>query len=179
MEKRWTFVVGSLSKHKVEATRAVGIVLGLRGNVFGVETASGVRDQPVGIDETYRGAVNRALAARADYPDAVGVGIENGIVVLGHNGSRHAIDLAIVVILMPDGKESVCISQGIAFPTECLEEAERMGFETTTVGAIFANRFGGDATDPHAKLSAGRTSRRKLLAETLAQAFITAFSDAE
>lgn len=52
-------------------------------NQFEIRTASassGVRNQPIGDDETLRGATNRAQAARRLYPDSdYWVGIEGGI----------------------------------------------------------------------------------------------------
>jgi inosine/xanthosine triphosphatase len=45
----------------------------------GVKTASGVSDQPIGDEETFRGAYNRVQAARENNPEAdFWVGIEGG-----------------------------------------------------------------------------------------------------
>jgi inosine/xanthosine triphosphatase len=52
--------------------------------VTGVEAASGVPAQPMGDDETIRGAINRARAALAALPNAeFGVGLEGGVVEIG------------------------------------------------------------------------------------------------
>lgn len=48
----------------------------------GVSVESGVRDQPLDDSETYTGAVNRAINARATQPDAeYWVGLEGGVEV--------------------------------------------------------------------------------------------------
>lgn len=45
----------------------------------GISVPSGVSDQPLGDEETYRGALNRVQAAKADQPDAdYWIGIEGG-----------------------------------------------------------------------------------------------------
>ncbi len=47
---------------------------------FGISAASGVNDQPMGEEETYMGALNRAQNALKEMPEAdFGVGIEGGI----------------------------------------------------------------------------------------------------
>ena len=53
--------------------------------VAGVDVASGVAAQPVGDEETIRGAVNRARAALAAGPGKaeLGVGLEGGVVEIG------------------------------------------------------------------------------------------------
>lgn len=70
----------------------------------GVSIPSNVPDQPIGDEETYTGALNRAKGAQNTYPEAdYWVGIEGGItttrgemetfawmVVLGKNGKGHA-----------------------------------------------------------------------------------------
>jgi inosine/xanthosine triphosphatase len=72
--------VGSMNPVKVGAARAVMARLAADAEVSGVSVSSGVPDQPWGDDETIRGAVARARAAR-DATDAdIGVGIEGGVV---------------------------------------------------------------------------------------------------
>ncbi len=70
----------------------------------GISIPSGVPDQPLGDEETYRGALNRARGAKEARPEAdFWVGIEGGIalnrgemetfawmVVLGKHGQGHA-----------------------------------------------------------------------------------------
>jgi inosine/xanthosine triphosphatase len=72
--------VGSTNPVKVGAARAVMARLATDAEVTGVSVSSGVPDQPWGDDETIRGAVARARAAR-DATDAdIGIGIEGGVV---------------------------------------------------------------------------------------------------
>ncbi len=59
--------------------------------ILPVTVNSGVSDQPMTDEETYRGAFNRAGNAREQYPDAdYHVGIEGGISVSGENTETFA-----------------------------------------------------------------------------------------
>jgi inosine/xanthosine triphosphatase len=73
-------VVGSKNPVKIAAVRAVLAAAGASAEVIGLGVASTVRNQPVGDDETIRGAVARAKAARDETGAELGVGIEGGVV---------------------------------------------------------------------------------------------------
>jgi inosine/xanthosine triphosphatase len=72
--------VGSANPVKVGATRAVMARLAGDVEVTGVAVPSGVPDQPWGDEETIRGALARARAARAALDADIGIGIEGGVV---------------------------------------------------------------------------------------------------
>jgi inosine/xanthosine triphosphatase len=72
--------VGSTNPVKVGAVRAIVTTRWLDAHVEGVAVASTVRDQPFGDDETIRGAIARAIAARDALGAELGVGIEGGVV---------------------------------------------------------------------------------------------------
>lgn len=66
----------------------------------GVSAPSGVRDQPLGDEETYQGAWNRVHAARDQYPNAdYWIGIEGGNIIQGQDMEV----MAWIVILSKDG----------------------------------------------------------------------------
>ncbi len=72
--------VGSTNPTKVSAVRNVfREVYGRNVEVLGIEVESGVSDQPVGIGEIAKGAVNRARRAIDEMGADFGVGIEAGI----------------------------------------------------------------------------------------------------
>ncbi|GGR82099.1 inosine/xanthosine triphosphatase [Deinococcus sedimenti] len=74
-----TVLVGSLNPGKVQPVQGVFSALFPGLEVRGVAVPSGVRDQPIGVGETRRGAVNRARRA-ARRPGATwGVGLEGGV----------------------------------------------------------------------------------------------------
>jgi inosine/xanthosine triphosphatase len=88
--------VGSTNPVKCDAVRAVLSPLAPRARVEGVAVASTVRDQPVGDDETIRGALARASAARQALGAQLGVGIEGGVVEQPDGGMRTCAWAAIV-----------------------------------------------------------------------------------
>jgi inosine/xanthosine triphosphatase len=72
--------VGSTNPVKCAAVRAVLEPLAPNARVDAVRVASTVRDQPFGDDETIRGALARARAARDALGADLGIGIEGGVV---------------------------------------------------------------------------------------------------
>jgi inosine/xanthosine triphosphatase len=75
-----TIAVGSTNPVKCGAVRVVLSALAPGARVEGVAVASGVSDQPFGDEETIRGALTRASAARDALGAELGVGIEGGVV---------------------------------------------------------------------------------------------------
>jgi len=72
--------VGSANPVKIAAVRAVLAPLAPQAHFEGVAVPSDVPDQPMGDDETIRGARVRAERARAAIDADLGVGIEGGCV---------------------------------------------------------------------------------------------------
>lgn len=88
--------VGSTNPVKIDAVRAVLGPLSRHATISGIAVASTVPDQPVGDDETIRGALARAEAALAATGADFGVGIEGGIVNEKGGGMRTCAWAAIV-----------------------------------------------------------------------------------
>jgi inosine/xanthosine triphosphatase len=165
-------VVGSKSDLKVRAVQHAIDRIGLEAEVVGVQTSSGVPEQPYGREQTVEGATNRARAA---YDSGTGgcyaVGIENGIVpAVSH---EHALDLAYIVIIDPSGRRIVRKSIGVVVPTD-LVEASLASKQTQTAGALEAMRSGCDPADPHRVWSKGATDRETILANALYNALLSA-----
>lgn len=75
-------IVASKNPVKINAAKLgfQDMLQSTRIEVEGVSVPSGVSDQPMDSQETYQGAVNRAVAARKACPDAnFWIGIEGGI----------------------------------------------------------------------------------------------------
>ena len=137
--------------------------------VVGCNTASGVNEQPINLDETLSGAVNRVQQARAIIPDAdVWIGIESG--VFRATGHQVSLDIGVVALMEGNGECVFSTSPGVTFPERFVTEAESEGFATTTVGSVIATRLGCDGTDPHTGLTGGQITRL----ETLIQGVMTA-----
>jgi adenine phosphoribosyltransferase len=160
-------VVGTSSALKMSAVRDACLLAGVVATVVPRPSPSRVNAQPVGREEIILGARNRARGAREGSTGAWSVGIENGVVLL----DGRWLDVAAIVLLSPDGTETVRWSEAVAVPEGYVARAEAEGFERTTVGAIVARDLGSSPDDPHAALTAGRRPRAAILAETLAAAF--------
>ncbi|WP_407540006.1 inosine/xanthosine triphosphatase [Deinococcus radiomollis] len=71
---------GTTNPAKLKPVQAVFGQVFAGTQVTGISVLSGVREQPIGEEETFLGAVNRAQAALAGVPGAAwGVGLEGGV----------------------------------------------------------------------------------------------------
>lgn len=82
--------VGSKNRVKIAAVDSVLTRAGWNVTVTGIEVPSGVPGQPMGNEETIRGARQRAIAARRQLDADLGVGIEGGCVENEHGMSTCA-----------------------------------------------------------------------------------------
>jgi len=110
--------VGSTNPVKIGAARAVLGPLAPAANIEGVAVASTVADQPFGDDETIRGAIARASAARAALDADLGVGIEGGVVEHADGSMRTCAWAAIVDA---NGRSSVGGSLAMPLPARVAE----------------------------------------------------------
>ena len=98
---------------KVAAVAAVVARLWPDAVVSGLNVPSGVADQPLGDDETIRGARARALGALALASADLAVGLEGGCVE-GEGGAMRTCAWAVAV--SPDGREGVGGSLAMPLP---------------------------------------------------------------
>ncbi|HEY4130736.1 MAG TPA: inosine/xanthosine triphosphatase [Gemmatimonadaceae bacterium] len=96
IERVRLIAVGSTNPVKCEAVRAVMASVAPSARVEGVGVSSTVSDQPFGDDETIRGAMARARAAREAMGAELGVGIEGGVVE-ERDGSMRTCAWAVIV----------------------------------------------------------------------------------
>jgi inosine/xanthosine triphosphatase len=108
--------------------------------VKGVSVPSGIAEQPMDIDEMYKGALHRAQKAlKAVKGSEYGVGIEGGL----HKHSFGWFEHSIVVIVNTEGHIGIGASGGLVLPEiimdaihkgKNLEEAIDSHFKTNKVG---------------------------------------------
>jgi len=91
-----SIAVGSTNPVKLGAVRAVLGVVAPSAKIESIAVASTVPDQPFGDDETIRGALARAAAAREALNADIGVGIEGGVVEQPDGSMRTCAWAAIV-----------------------------------------------------------------------------------
>jgi inosine/xanthosine triphosphatase len=107
--------VGSANPVKVGAARAVMARLAPDLEVMGVSVPSGVPDQPWGDEETIRGALARARAARDSLDADIGIGIEGGVVAAEDGSVRSC---AWVAVASRDGREGIGGSLALTLPAD-------------------------------------------------------------
>jgi inosine/xanthosine triphosphatase len=110
-----SIAVGSTNPVKLGAVRAVLGALAPSATIESVAVASTVPDQPFGDDETIRGALARASAARAALNADLGVGIEGGVVEEADGSMRTCAWAAIVDA---QGRSGVGGSLAMTLPRE-------------------------------------------------------------
>lgn len=123
-------IVGSKNPAKVEAVRE--IILDYpslaAAQVGFIEASTGVSDQPMELEETIRGAKNRALVAResgADY----GIGLESGLMLV--SGSKTGY-MDVCVCAIYDGQEyHIGLSSAWEFPDPAVLEKIKGGMNMT------------------------------------------------
>ncbi|OGZ83558.1 MAG: hypothetical protein A2599_00090 [Candidatus Staskawiczbacteria bacterium RIFOXYD1_FULL_39_28] len=159
-------IVGTKNSHKLEAVESACGRVGIKApKILGLKIPSGQNEQPVGLEETYEGALARAVGAQKEFIDPWGifVGIESGIVRIQPTAY---VDLAVVVVITSE-RRIVATSSGVGFPYDYVATARIRGFETTTVGSVIAEKTGCDGTDPHSTLTHGKVSRKDILVQAL------------
>lgn len=110
-------VVGSTNPVKINVVQNGFRKLfpGIEPQMFGCAAKSGISDQPMSREETFKGAKNRAYHAREMIPQAdYWVGIEGGM------DDTHGImqEFAWIFVLSKDGKESKSHSPSFTVPTQ-------------------------------------------------------------
>ena len=112
-------IVGSMNPVKLNAT--INILKKIYNNldVSAVNVDSGIPDQPFGLDETIKGAINRAKNAFSDEYD-LSVGIESGLMETPNSITGY-IDLQWCAIFDGD-KITIGVSSGFEYPPEVIKE---------------------------------------------------------
>jgi non-canonical (house-cleaning) NTP pyrophosphatase len=158
-------------KRSLESTISFGKNIDLQ--FITVAAKSNVNAQPIGWEETIKGANHRAtnalsLAEPGTNPRVV-IAIENGIINLVANGGDYYMDVGWVVLNDLDRKEQfVASSTSVSISASAVDVAHRRGFETTTVGDMLHECYPSiDSMDPHAGLLAGVTTRVSILQQAV------------
>jgi inosine/xanthosine triphosphatase len=120
-----SIAVGSTNPVKLSAVRAVLAPLAPRARIDSVAVASTVSDQPFGDDETIRGALARASAARGALGAEFGIGIEGGVVEQADGEMRTC---AWAVVVDAQGRSGVGGSLAMPLPRR-VAQMIRQGLE--------------------------------------------------
>ena len=149
--------VGSANPVKVAAASAVLARIAPHARVESVVVPSGVPDQPWGDDETIRGALARAHAARAALDADLGVGLEGGVVDEGDTVRT----CAWAAVVSRDGREGIGGSLAMRLPprvAELVRGGMELGHAMDSVSGEHNVKQGAGAVGI---LTAGLVSRRE------------------
>lgn len=120
--------VGSTNPTKVKAVENVMRRIYGDVEVIGVEVDTGVPDQPIGIEEIARGAINRAKSALEKANADLGVGIEAGIYSFPGTLTGY-LDVQVCAIVSPDGVITIGHGPGFEYPPVVIEKVLNDGVE--------------------------------------------------
>jgi non-canonical (house-cleaning) NTP pyrophosphatase len=132
---------------------------GIKVRVGGKKVDSGVNEQPLSIDETYEGAMNRhAHLKELEHPAEYYVTIESGQHLTHKN---HNMFGSSVTILEKAGeKEHVGIDMDIEFPSDMLDKVPS---QYPDLGVLVQQEYGSKLKDPYPYFTNGRLTRAKIL----------------
>jgi len=141
------------------ALRKVGIPV----RVDGVKVASGVNEQPLTMDETYEGAMNRHQALKDEGVDAdYFVTIESGLHPIH---AKHSLYGCSAVIIEKAGeKMKIGMNIDIEFPQEMLD---KIPLTYPDVGVLVQTEFNSADKDPFPYFTNGKLNRLKILENSL------------
>ncbi len=149
--------VGSRNPVKLAAVRAVLERVQPALQLDGVEVASGVPDQPMGDEETQRGARNRAIAALQLTGAELAIGLEGGVVELADGRMRSC---AWAVVVDRDGQEGMGGSLSMPLPdlvSARIRAGEELGHAMDAIANTVGTKHGRGAVGI---LTAGLIDRR-------------------
>lgn len=166
--------IGTTNKAKIEAVCEI-----LKeyphlsaAEVAGVQTDSGVSDQPKSLDETIEGAMNRARTAKGDAE--YGLGIESGLMAVPNSKSGY---MDVCACMIYDGKEfHLGLSSAWEFPDPnvtklMLEKGMDMSQAANHVG-LTNNPAIGSAEGVISLLTNGKIDRKEYTKQALRMALI-------
>lgn len=165
------FVIGSLSKRKIEvAEKVIRQLFSDKKDIAvqGYAAASGVPETPYD-GETFRGAQNRARDAKMYVLDAdYYIGLESGLT----ERYGHIYEEAWSVVLTADGKEYAGYSSGLKVPDYVLQKMDELKMKHNEVMTVLEQEYGKLPNDTWGSYSGGMLIREVSLEEAIRNALI-------
>ncbi len=113
--------VGSTNRAKIDGVIEAYKLFNIDIEIVPVKVPSGISHQPKSLEETVKGAVNRALNALKVVENAdEAVGIESGLIMMPI--INRFIDITIAVIIDRRGRLSAGLSPGFEIPSNFIRE---------------------------------------------------------
>lgn len=138
---------------------------GIRTTVIPHPTASGVNEQPMDIDETYKGASNRHATLKAETaklkPTYLAT-IESGLHKAHDN--HNSFDCVVTIVEKVGEEKRVGISMDIEYPHEM---TDKVPSKYPDLGELVKSEYGATLKDAIAIITNGKVTRLKVLENTL------------
>ena len=134
---------------------------GIRTRVVGVKVASGVNEQPISIEESYEGAVNRHANLKT-LPEASSAAylatIESGY----HTAHKdhNAFGCSALVIEKVNGEQKIGVDLDIEFPRSM---TDKIPHEYPDIGVLVQQEYGSKLKDPYPYFTCGKLKRARVL----------------
>jgi inosine/xanthosine triphosphatase len=128
--------VGSKNPAKIEAVREVFQEIYGETEVIPIEVNSGVPDQPVGLEETIKGAISRSKLALEKTGAEFGVGIEAGLYPVPETITGY-MDIQFCAIIDREGRTTLGHGPGFEYPPGVIRRVFEEGVEVgITMGEL-------------------------------------------
>lgn len=134
---------------------------GIRTRVIGVKVASGVNEQPISIEESYEGAINRHANLKTAIPQgnvSYLATIESGYhsVHKDHN----AFGCSAIVIEKVNGEQKIGIDLDVEFPRSM---TDKIPGQYPDIGVLVQQEYGSKLKDPYPYFTGGKLTRARVL----------------
>lgn len=167
------YALGTNNEAKVKAVR-----MATGSEPVCLSVSSGISGQPLSEEETIKGAINRAKAARLEAGEGfVGLGLEGGLTF----DSVHTNQWYLISVCTAWNGEQLSIGKGLAFPipSAAVDRIKREGIELSAVidewsGTAGSNHRGG----AYGLLTEGRIQRAEVFRDAVLAAltpFLSSF----
>ncbi len=134
---------------------------GIRTRVVGVKVESGVNEQPISIEESYEGAVNRhanlkllPAASSATYLATIESGYHTA------HKDHNAFGCSALVIEKVGGEQKIGVDLDIEFPRSM---TDKIPHEYPDIGVLVQQEYGSKLKDPYPFFTGGKLTRARVL----------------
>jgi non-canonical (house-cleaning) NTP pyrophosphatase len=134
---------------------------GIRTRVVGVKVESGVNEQPISIEESYEGAVNRHANLKL-LPEVSGATylatIESGYHTVHRD--HNAFGCSALVLEKVGSEQKIGVDLDIEFPRSM---TDKIPHEYPDIGVLVQQEFGSKLKDPYPFFTGGKLTRARVL----------------
>lgn len=134
---------------------------GIRTHIVGLKVESGVNEQPMSIEESYEGAINRhtSLKTSPSVVDATYLAtIESGYHSV--HADHNAFGCSAIIIERVGGEQKIGVDLDIEFPRAM---TDRIPSDYPDIGILVQQEYGSKLKDPYPYFTGGKLTRAKIL----------------